>query len=421
MDLQHEEAEKAVLGSMMVSDQIPVQVLGTGIRKHDFYLDRHQYLFQVIERVFGEKSTADTLMVCERAKTEGLLEKVGGQNYIFQLAEQTAAPGNASLHAEVLIEKSRRRQLNRAFTELADRVTDPENSVGSLVEEAMLGLNPDQSSSYRSVSEVLEEVVEQFSEGGLKALPSGYPALDQKIRGFPPSTLTLIAARPSVGKSVLAAEIARKAALSGKPTLFCSLEMSATELMMRMIAAESGVSLTSLLSGKVPQSKWKKINQACNTLDRIPLWIDETPASHLVLIESRARALQASKGLDLILVDYLQQMSCPSEPKLTDFERVGRISTGLKAMSANLKVPVIAVSQLSRAPEARPDKTPRLSDLRQSGQLEQDADLVILLHREVTDDEEGDDSSLNVIIAKQRNGPVGDLKLEFDRRTTSIR
>ena len=410
------EAEEQVLGSLMVYDPAANLVFETGLEPDDFYLDAHRAIFGVAQKSFGQGQAIDELSMLEHAQAAGIFEVPGVREKLRDLPTRVNAPGNVAGYAKIVREKARRRRLSQAGLEISKMAADPSADLDAAVHDAVLALLPAERSRVTRLGEVLDVVMQEISEGGTESISTGYAALDRMVHGLLPANLILVAARPSMGKSVLAAEIALRVARQKEPVLFFSLEMSEKELTTRMISSSSGVSMQALKKGKLTPRLWKRALKECQTLDVLPLWIDSTPAATLTHIESRARALKSSGGLSLIVVDYLQMMA--HDKDLSDFERVSRISTGLKDIARRLNVPVLAVSQLSRASETRPDKKPRLSDLRQSGQLEQDADLAILIHRE--NPEEALDDKINLIIAKQRNGPTGTVELTFNGATTSI-
>jgi replicative DNA helicase len=336
--------------------------------------------------------------------------------------------GNAAHHAGIVQENSLLRRLLGAGQRIQQWVREHENEPRQLAEDAERLLfevaHEEQSSDFRSVAEVLSDELDRLAklssgEAEVTGTPSGFRDLDGLTGGFQPGNLIVFAARPAVGKSALVANIAENVAVkSGMPVAFFSLEMSEVELAQRFIACRARISGERLRKGHVGQKDWPKVVRACNELEQAPLWIDDSSDLGLLDLRAKARRLhaqeQANGGLGLVIVDYLQLMR-PDDPRANRVEQVGQMSRGLKILARELHIPVIALSQLSRAPEQRPDRRPILSDLRESGQIEADADLVAFLFREdlYRGNEEEHDGLADVIVAKHRNGPVGTKTLVF--------
>ncbi|MDQ2700473.1 MAG: replicative DNA helicase [Actinomycetota bacterium] len=395
------------------------------LKAGDFYLDRHRAIYGVMVGLYGSNKPCDELTVNEELTKAGLIEEAGGKNYVSELAAKVPAPGNAKHYAEIVQENALLRRLLDTSHQIGAWVNEREGTGQQLSERAEQLLfdvaHKEQAGDFRRLNEVLGEEVdrlEKLASGEIKmtGTPSGYKHLDEMTGGFQPSNLIIVAARPSVGKSAFVANVAENVAVKeGRAVAFFSLEMSEIELAQRFIASQSKVYGDLLRKGRVGQRDWQKVIRACGELDAAPLWIDVTSDLGLLDLRAKARRLhtQEPDGLGLIIVDYLQLMRM-DESRNSMVEKVGQISRGLKLLASELEVPVIALSQLSRANESRPDKRPMLSDLRDSGNIEQDADLVAFLYRDdVYRKEEERDGTAEVIIAKHRNGPIGTSHLTF--------
>jgi replicative DNA helicase len=395
------------------------------LKEGDFYLDRHRAIFGVMISLYGSDTPCDELTVSEELTRAGLIEQAGGRNYVSELAAKVPAPGNARQYAEIVKENALLRRLLDTSHRITAWVEERDGSGQELSERAEQLLfevaHKEQAGDFRQLGEVLHDEIERLeklSSGELKmtGTPSGFIALDEMTGGFQPSNLIIVAARPSVGKSAFVANIAEHAALKeGKPVAFFSLEMSEIELAQRFIASQAKVYGDRLRKGKVNQRDWGKVVDACNKLEAAPLWLDVTSDLGLLDLRAKARRLHAQQeeGLGMIIVDYLQLMRM-DESRSSMVEKVGQVSRGLKLLANELEVPVVALSQLSRANESRTDKRPILSDLRDSGNIEQDADVVAFLYREdVYRKPEERDGTAEVIVAKHRNGPIGTVHLTF--------
>ena len=408
------------------------------LKPEDFYLDRHKAIYEVMVDLYATDKACDSLTVSEALATSGKLEEAGGDNYVAELAEKVAAPGNARHHAEIVREHAHLRRLLRAAQDIEVWVNDREADAATLSERAESELfkvaHKEQEGDFRQLGDVLFDEADRLHKritGELKAsgVPTGFDDLDEKTGGLQPSNLIILAARPSVGKSAFVANIAENIAVQqNRAVAFFSLEMSESELAQRFIASQSGVKGDLLRKGKLSAEgrEWKKVNKALNKLDSAPLYIDVTSDLGLLDLRAKARRLhqqelkrnegteKEDEGLSLIIVDYLQLMRM-DERIANRAEQVGQVSRGLKLLAAELDVPLIALSQLNRANENRPDKRPMLSDLRESGNIEQDADLVMFLYREdvYKKDPNERDGTAEALISKNRNGPIGMSPLIF--------
>jgi replicative DNA helicase len=424
------EAERSVLGAMLVSEAAVSPVIDdVRLKAEDFYLDRHRLIFACLYELYGKSGPTDELSVIEALKSSGQLEKAGDRHYVSELAAGVAAVGNAAHHARIVQENSLLRRLIGAGQQIQEWVRGRENEPRQLAEDAERLLfevaHEEQAGDFRRINEILHEEVdrlEKLSTGEIEltGTPSGFRDIDAITGGFQPGNLIVIAARPAMGKSAWVANIAENVAVNKKkPVAFFSLEMSEVELAQRFIACRARISGDALRKGKV-KNEWKKVIRAANELEDAPLWFDDSSDLGILDLRAKARRLHAQSqsegGLGLVIVDYLQLMRA-DDMRANRVEQVGQMSRGLKILARELNVPVIAISQLSRAPEQRHPPRPQLSDLRESGQIEQDADVVAFLYREDAYGQRDPDYEptglAEVIIAKHRNGPVGTKRLVF--------
>jgi replicative DNA helicase len=427
---QNLEAERSVLGAMLVSESAVSPVIDeVKLKAGDFYLDRHRAIFSCLYDLYAKSVGTDELSVIEALKGRGELEKAGDRHYVSELAASVAAVGNAAHHARIVQEKSLLRRLRDAGQQIQTWVGDGGGEPRQLAEDAERLLfevaHEEQASDFRRINEILHDEVDRLEklstgEAQLTGTASGFRDIDGITGGFQPGNLIVIAARPAMGKSAWVANIAENVAVKDKkPVAFFSLEMSEVELAQRFIACRARISGDALRKGKV-KNDWPKVIRAANELEEAPLWFDDSSDLGILDLRAKARRLHAQShsagGLGLVIVDYLQLMRT-DDPRANRVEQVGQMSRGLKILARELNVPVIAISQLSRAPEQRHPPRPQLSDLRESGQIEQDADLVAFLYREDAygqrDPNYEPTGLAEVIIAKHRNGPVGVKRLVF--------
>jgi replicative DNA helicase len=429
---QNLEAEESVLGAMLVAEAaIATSVIGLHLRPNDFYRESHRVIFDAILELDHKNEAIDPLTVSAELEERGQLEKAGGKAYVYQLATAVPAAGNARHYAQLVKEQSKLRQLLGVAQEIQLRVLDRRGEPQQLIEDAERALfdvaHSEITSDFNSIRNVLDEhlvALERLSREGVSmtGTPSGFRDIDDITGGFQKSNLIVLAARPSMGKSALVANIAENVAVkSEKPVALFSLEMSETELAQRFIASQARMSGDKLRKGQVASGDWPKVIKACEALEKASLWIDDSSDIDILELRAKARRLHAREkprgGLGLVIVDYLQLMR-PDRMNENRVEQVGQISRGLKILARELDVPVVAVSQLNRAAEQRPDKRPLLSDLRESGQIEQDADLVMFIYRDEYYNKDTEDPGVaEISIAKHRNGPAGlTIKLTFLER-----
>jgi replicative DNA helicase len=421
---QNLEAEASVLGAMMVSEgAISPVILDVRLQAEDFYRERHRIVFRAITGLYEQGEPVDALTVSEQLTQGGELAEAGGKEAISELASTVPVPGNAGHYAQIVKQNSLLRRLLATSQQIQKSVHDREGEPTQLVERAETLLfkvaHEERAGDFRSVAEVLHDEIdrlEALSKGDrdVTGTPSGFRDLDAKLGGFQPGNLIVIAARPSLGKSALVCNIAENVASKhGKAVAFFSLEMSEAELAHRLIACQARIPNDKLRKGNVAAKDWPRVVRACNELDQVPLWLDDSSDLSLLELRAKARRLASSQnGLGLVIVDYLQLMRA-EDPRANRVEQVSQFSRGLKILARELEVPVIGISQLSRAPEQRPGGRPMLSDLRESGGIEQDADVVIFIYRASKYDEDADPSEADLIVSKHRNGPTGDVPVVF--------
>ena len=426
---QNIDAEESVLGAMLVSGPAVGKVIDdVKLVAEDFYLDRHRLIYTSIYRLYAKSAPVDELSVGEELTQAGEIEEAGGKNYVSELAAKVPAAGNAGHYAQIVQENSLLRRLLGAGQQIQEWVNTREGIPRELSERAEKLLfdvaHKEQAGDFRLLSEILEDEVDRLEklstgETEMTGTPSGFRDIDAITGGFQPGNLIIVAARPAMGKSALVANIAENVAVKrGLPVAFFSMEMSEVELAQRFIACRARLPGDKLRKGQVTQKDWPKVIRACQELEKAPLWFDDSSDLGILDLRAKARRLHAKEqergGLALIVVDYMQLMRS-DDPRANRVEQVGQMSRGLKILARELECPVMAISQLSRAPEQRSPPKPQLSDLRESGQIEQDADLVAFLYREdyYRDPEDEPDGLADIIVAKHRNGPIGTRKLVF--------
>ncbi|HEX2265253.1 MAG TPA: replicative DNA helicase, partial [Solirubrobacterales bacterium] len=388
----------------------------------------HGRIFACARDLYAKSKPVDELSVAEALVQRNEIEAAGGRHYVSELAAKVPAAANAKHYAEIVQQNSLLRRLLGAGQEIQGWVNERAGEPKELSERAEKLLfevaHKEQASDFKLLGEILHGEVdrlEKLSTGEIEltGTPSGFRDVDAVTGGFQPGNLIIVAARPAMGKSALVANIAENVAVKrGKPVAFFSLEMSEVELAQRFIACRARISGDKLRKGQVSKRDWPKVLRACNELEEAPLWFDDSSDLGILDLRAKARRLHAQEqergGLGLIILDYIQLMRS-DDHRANRVEQVGQISRGLKILARELEVPVVAISQLSRAPEQRTPPKPQLSDLRESGQIEQDADVVAFLYREdyYRDPDEEPDGLADLIIAKHRNGPIGTRKLVF--------
>jgi replicative DNA helicase len=420
---QSHEAEQSVLGALLLSEQVMYALqVEISLRPEDFYRPSHAAIYSAMLALYDQGEPIDKLTVTEKLKQTGQLETAGGATAIEALAAAPPVVGNARQYGKIVKDTALVRGLLTATYRIQQQVSDHAGNPLELLDQAERSIleigHDDRRKDFRVISEVLDDEIaklQALSEAGkaVTGTPSGFADLDEITGGFQPGNLIVLAARPSMGKSALAANFLENAAVRHNfPGVMFSLEMGESELAQRFIASQGSIKGNDLRRGKV---QWPKVTSAMKTLSTAPLWIDDS--SDLSVLDIRAKARRLSQQLDgklgLIVVDYLQLMRADSRSDSV-VEQIGEISKGLKTLARELQVPVIALSQLSRAVEQRHDKRPMLSDLRSSGQIEQDADLVMFIYREeYYEDDSERQGEAELIISKHRNGGLGNVPLVF--------
>ncbi len=420
------EAEQAVLGGLLIDrdawDRID-GILGPG----DFYSKNHRMIFETIQSLYHENQSVDILTVSDDLKQRELLDEIGGIPYLATLAQDMPSVSNIKAYANIVYDRSVIRQLIGVGTEIADSGFNPQgrtsNELIQFAEQAVFAIaeqGTKQNAGLIDIREVLKSTIARIDElaqskGGVTGAPTGWDQFDQMTSGLQSGDMIIVAGRPSMGKTTLAMNMVERVAMyTNKPVAIFSLEMPAEQLVMRMFASIGGIEQGKIRTGELNDLEAKKLSDATQTLARTKIFIDDTSGLSPSEVRSRARRLQRDHGqLGLIMVDYLQLMSVPgmSDQRVAE---VSEISRSLKLMARELNVPVIVLSQLNRSLEQRPNKRPVMSDLRDSGAIEQDADLICFIYRdEVYNDESPEKGIAEVIIAKQRNGPIGTVKLSF--------
>jgi replicative DNA helicase len=427
---QNQEAEVSVLGAILLSEQaLDGLLIDVKLRADDFYRQRHRLIFAAMIRLKEkvDPEPIDVLTVSEELTRAGELEEAGGTGYVHSLPNLVPAAGNVRQYARIVKDHSLLRRLLDTTRGIQDNVFSFSGEPRDLLEQAEGALyriaHDEHSGELRSIEAVLHDELEKLErvsrEGvSLTGTPSGFEHIDAITGGFQPGNLIVLAARPSIGKSALVTNMAENASVKyGRPVALFSLEMAETELAQRFIASQANINGDDLRKGKVKPDRWPKVMHATEKLAAAPLYVDDSSDLGILELRAKTRRLHSRKQLGLVVVDYLQLMR-PEDSSISRVEQIGQISRGLKILARELNIPVIAVSQLSRAVEARPDKIPMLSDLRESGQIEQDADLVMFIYRD--EYYKGEDSErpgeADVIVAKHRNGPVGNVVLAFQSR-----
>lgn len=435
---QNIEAEQAVLGAMLI-DKEAIAKASEILTSSDFYREAHRVIFNAMLELYNKNEAVDMVTVTEILKRDNKLEDIGGLAYITSLANVVLTAANVKYHADIVAEKSVLRQLVRVSTEIAAMGYEANEDVGTLLDTAESRIleisNRKKKADFTPINDVLMESVQNIEKlinnrGGLTGLPSGFADLDKLTSGLHPSDFIILAARPSMGKTALALNIVQNVALrahkkiGGEPrsVAFFSLEMSKEQLVNRMLCAEAGIDSQRLRVGEMGDKDWDALWGACDLMSKAKIYIDDTAGITVMDMRSRARRLKAEHGLDLIVVDYLQLMQGSGKRNNSGDrqQEVSEISRSLKALARELDVPVLALSQLSRSVEARQVKRPMLSDLRESGSLEQDADIVAFLYREDYYNPETENKHTELIIAKHRNGPVDTVNLFFHKQFTKF-
>jgi replicative DNA helicase len=419
---QNLEAEQAVLGAILLDGEALITAMER-IQTEDFYRTAHQYIYQSITEIAEANEPVDLITLTAKLQDKRQLEEIGGVTYLSELANAVPTAANVDYYAQIVEEKSMLRRLIRTATQIVSNGYASGDDISSLLSEAeqrILEISQRRSSTgFVLIREVLMEVFEKVeflsqNRGGFTGIASGFRELDRMTSGFQRSDLIILAARPSVGKTAFALNVAQNVGVREKQTVaIFSLEMGASQLVQRMICAEANVDASRMRTGALEGEDWTKMTMAISSLSEANIYIDDTPGITVYDIRAKCRRLKKERGLGMVVIDYLQLIQGRGRGDNRQQE-VSEISRTLKMMARELDVPVIALSQLSRGVEQRQDKRPLMSDLRESGSIEQDADIVAFLYRDDYYNKESEkEGIIEIIIAKQRNGPVGTVELAF--------
>ena len=419
---QSVEAEQSVIGSMIIDKTAIAKVL-EGLEEEDFYRDGHKVIYKTILEMFRNDIAIDLLTLLEYLKSTDMLERAGGVTYITELSSSVPTTANLSAYIKIVSDKSTLRKLIKASTAIIEESYNNQSQVENVIDVAEKKIfniaEKRTSKDFEPLSDVLERGFAQIeklfnNKGETTGVSSGFTDLDAKTSGFQSGDMILIAARPSMGKTTFALNIAEHAALRDhRSVVIFSLEMSKEQLAYKLLCSEANVDMLKLRKGTLEDKDWENIAMAAGPLSKAKIYIDDSAGVTVMEMRSKCRRLKIEYGIDLIVIDYLQLMSGGSGSDNRQQE-VSEISRSIKALAKEMECPVIALSQLSRAPEQRADHRPMLSDLRESGSIEQDADIVMFLYRDEYYNKETEDKNIGeCIIAKQRNGPVGTAKLAW--------
>lgn len=417
------EAEQSVIGAIFLDPQTLINASEI-LRPEDFYRVAHQKIFATMIDLSDKGQAVDVVTVTEELSAKKELENVGGISYLTELANAVPTAANIVYYARIVEEKALLRRLIKVATSIVEDGYTREDEVEALLAEAekkmMEVSNRKNAGDFRHIKDVLVETYDNIEQlhtrkGDVTGIPTGFRDLDRITAGFQRNDLIIVAARPSVGKTAFALNVAQNVATkTDENVAIFSLEMGAEQLVMRMLCAEGNIDAQVLRTGALEAEDWRKLTMAMGTLSNAGIFIDDTPGVRINEIRAKCRRLQQEHGLGMIMIDYLQLIMGSGRPGENRQQEVSEISRSLKALARELKVPVIALSQLSRGVEQRQDKRPMMSDLRESGSIEQDADIVSFLYREDYYDKETENQNMiEIIIAKQRNGPTGTVTLAF--------
>jgi replicative DNA helicase len=426
---QNLDAEQSVLGAMMLSGEAVADVVEL-LDADDFYRSAHGRIYAALRSLFARGEPVDVISAADALKREGGLDDVGGPLYLRDLVDQTPTPAGAAHYARIVADAALRRRLIGAAADIMDLAFVAGDDADVIADHAEQRIYDVARREDADEVAVLRDLVDQAMadlesiqtrESAYTGLPTGYRDIDDLTSGLQPGNLVIVAARPGVGKSSLAMNVARNVAVAGAPVAVFSLEMSRTEIGMRLLCAEAHVPWDRIRNKRVGPDDWTRVVSAAEVLHDAPLHIVDAGNVNIVDIRAKARRMRSSRqGLSLIIVDYLQLMTSPMARRPDNRQQeVAEISRSLKLLAKELHIPVMALSQLNRNPEARADKRPQLSDLRESGAIEQDSDVVMFIHRDDADPEKKRDAEL--IVAKHRNGPTGSIRLNFEPSLTQFR
>ena len=421
---QNVDAEMSVLGGMMLSKDAIADVIEI-LRSADFYRPAHASVYEVVIELFGRGEPADAVTVGAELKKKGELERIGGLPYLHTLVATVPTAANAAYYARIVREQAQLRSLVEAGTRIVQLgyTTDAADVEGlnNLAQSEGFAISEQrQTTDYTTLEEIVPDLYEELErnanrDGGLDGVPTGFSELDSKLNGLRAGQMIIIAARPGGGKSTLAMDICRSAAVhNNMASAYFSLEMNRTELSMRLLAAESKVFLDRMIKGELETRDWQAIARTLDKISQAPLIVDDSPNMTMGEIRAKSRRMKQQHGIQLIVIDYLQLLTSGGKAVESRQQEVSEFSRSIKLLAKELEIPIVAVAQLNRDSERRNDRRPQVADLRESGSLEQDADVVLLIHRDDMFNKDSDRRGLaEIIIGKQRSGPTGTLELEF--------
>lgn len=423
------EAERAVLGSLLLHDEQAQETVRT-LGKVDFYASAHRTIYDVIFNLLEKQQRIDLITVKDELEKLNELDAVGGVGYLISLQEDISAVGLIEQHARIIKEKAVLRELIGSATKIITNCyAQDDKAIETVLDEAEKTIfdisNKRTANNFVQLNIWLRKTFDQLIElkgdrQGVTGVPSGYEKLDEMTSGFQSGDFVVLAARPSMGKTALALSMLRQSAAAGRVVGFFSLEMSAEQLTLRLLSSEARVPHHHIRNATVSSDEWEAVTEAAAQLAQAKIFIDDTAMQSVLDIRTKARKLKVEQGVQLIIVDYLQLLHANGRHE-NRHQEVSVISRSLKALAKELGIPIIALSQLSRAVDSRVDKRPMLSDLRESGAIEQDADLIMFLYRDVVYNPETEDPSLSeLIVGKQRNGPTGTVFLQYLREYTTF-
>jgi len=426
---QNLSAEQSVIGAMLLDKNAIVHVIDL-LQPDSFYRDAHRYIYEAILSIFERNEPADLVTVTEELRKSGKLDAVGGSVYISDLLNSVPTAANVTYYAKMVEEKAVLRRLIDAGTKIVNDCFDEQNKVDAVLDSAEktifeIALKKARQ-GFHKIDHILKDVLDIMDKlygkkEAITGIPSGFPDLDKMTAGFQNSDLIILAARPSVGKTALALNFAQNAAIRHKiPTAVFSLEMSKEMLAQRLLCAEAEIDSQKIKTASLSDSGWKRLVKSIERLSEAPIFIDDSPILTAMEMRAKARRLKMEHGIGLIVIDYLQLMQGKQSVE-NRVQEISEIARALKTLAREIDVPVIALSQLSRAIEQRQDRIPRLSDLRESGEIEQTADMVFFIHRDDYYNPNSDKGNIaQLIIAKHRNGPTGSVELVFRKEFTKF-
>lgn len=428
---QNPQAETSLVGSLLLDKDAIIKVADI-VHAKDFYIEKNGLIFDAVVKLFEKREPVDVVTLSEELEKQGLLKEIGGAGYIAEIVNSVPSAAHVAQYGQIVAHKATLRRLIEAASEINTLAYDEDQQLDSLLDKAEQTLFDVSQKHLRqnfvSIKDVLAESFDRLDslhkdKGSLRGIPTGFKGIDNILAGLQKSDLIILAARPSMGKTSLALNIAQNVATKeGVPVGIFSLEMSKEQLIDRLLASEAGIDSWKLRTGNLEDKDFEKINKAMGVLAEAPLYIDDSAMANVMEIRTKARRLQSEHDLGLIVIDYLQLMSGRSSNFENRVQEISEISRGLKGLARELNIPVIALSQLSRSVEQRSPKIPQLSDLRESGSIEQDADVVMFIYREDYYDKDTEKKNIaDILIKKHRNGPTGEVELFFQPDLTLFR